>query len=89
MSEERKTAFVFPCTFPIKVIGLVGETFVDMVFDVVRLHAPDVRREEVAVRASHGGKYVSVSLTFVAGSQQQLDELYRDLGRRPGVVMIL
>lgn len=89
MPDERPTAFEFPCPFPIKVIGKVDEHFEEMVFEVIRAHVPAVQKEWMSVRQSSGGKYLSVTLTFVAQSQHQLDELYRDLGRQPGVVMIL
>jgi len=41
------------------------------------------------MRASQGGKYLSVTVTVTARSQVQLDALYQALTRHPGVKFVL
>ena len=41
------------------------------------------------MRASSGGKYLSVTCTINATSREQLDNLYRDLSSHPMVSMVL
>jgi len=69
----------FPCTFPIKVIGKTEENFEGFVIELVRQHVPDLCESHVKVRESRGGKWVAVTLVVQAESQEQLDDIYRDL----------
>jgi putative lipoic acid-binding regulatory protein len=41
------------------------------------------------MRASSGGRYLSVTCTLRATSKQQLDDLYRELTGSPMVKMVL
>ena len=85
----------FPCEFPIKSIGKLGEHFEELVIEIVRRHVPD-RREipdlsdsHLNVRPSRGGKWVAVTLIIQAKSQEQLDAIYRDLSGNERVVWAL
>jgi putative lipoic acid-binding regulatory protein len=69
----------FPCTFPIKAMGLRSETFDALVVGIVRRHAPDIGEGAVAVRPSAEGKYLAVTVTIHAQSREQLDAIYQDL----------
>jgi len=59
------------------------------VLDVVSRHVPDLPEEASSTRLSGGGKYLAVTVTFVATSQDQLDALYRELSGHKRVVMLL
>ena len=78
----------FPCTFPLKVVGLNTGAFERAVRAVVRKHLGDVAVEYVA-RKSSGGKYLSVTATFTAESREQVDAIYRELNGHDLVVMTL
>jgi len=78
----------FPCSFPIKVMGLNTEEFEHAVRGIVGRHAPG-ERVEYADRQSGGGKYLSITATFTAASREHLDALYRDLNGHELVVMTL
>jgi hypothetical protein len=77
----------FPCSFPLKAIGAGVDDFEALVVSIVRRHAPGI--DAVASRPSAGGKYLGVTVTFVAESREQLDALYRELSAHPRVVMLL
>ena len=57
--------------------------------DIVRRHVPDLPEDASHSRLSRGGKYLAVTVTFVAESREQLDALYRELSAHPRVVMLL
>jgi putative lipoic acid-binding regulatory protein len=59
------------------------------VVEVVRRFAPDFDPATVEMRASSGGKYVSLTCTVNATSKTQLDNLYRELTAHPLVKVVL
>ena len=79
----------FPCDFPIKVVGLAQDGYAQAVVEVVRRHAPDFDPSTLEMRASRQGRYLSLTLVVRAGSQEQLDALYRELCDHPMVRMVL
>jgi putative lipoic acid-binding regulatory protein len=79
----------FPCSFPIKAMGLGNDDFDILVVGIVRKHAPDLAEGAVTTRFSRGGKYVAVTVTIMAKCQAQLDAIYTDLSRHERVVMAL
>lgn len=91
MSEpgSEDTLLEFPCDFPIKIMGSRTDDFTRVMVDIVLRHAPDFLAETVEMRASSGGKYLSVTCTIRAVSRQQLDDLYRDLSAHPLVKVVL
>ncbi|MCP5278882.1 MAG: DUF493 domain-containing protein [Thiobacillus sp.] len=91
MSEQgnEDNLLEFPCDFPIKIMGNRTDDFTQVMVDIVLRHAPDFLAETVEMRASSGGKYVSVTCTVRATSKQQLDDLYRELTGHPQVKVVL
>lgn len=79
----------FPCRFPVKTIGKNTGNFEALVVEIVRRHVPDLLDEEISSRLSRDGKYLSVTTTFIATSQEQLDDLYSELSRNESVMMVL
>lgn len=86
---EQETLLEFPCDFPLKIMGASSTGFADAIVEVVRRHAPDFDAATVEMRASSGGKYVSLTCTVNATSKQQLDNLYRELTAHPLVKVVL
>ncbi|BBL71865.1 YbeD family protein [Methylogaea oryzae] len=89
MSEAAQPLLTFPCDFPIKAMGRDGEGFEATVLELVRRHAPDLRENAVAIRPSRNGRYLSVTVTVRAVSQEQLDAIYRELSSSEAVLMAL
>jgi len=79
----------FPTEFPIKVMGRRTDGFAQAVVDVVLAHAPDFDPATVEMRPSAAGNYLSVTVTIVARSREQLDGLYQALTGHPMVMMVL
>jgi len=86
---EVASALAFPTAFPIKIMGRREGGFTRAVIEIVLRHAPDFAPGSIETRPSREGKYVSLTATVNAVSQEQLDALYRDLCDHPSVVMVL
>ena len=81
--------FEFPCSFPIKAMGLAADDFDALVVGIVVSHIGDISEGAVSVRDSRNGKYTSVTVTFEARDQAQLDALYRELSGHERILMVL
>ncbi|MGX8881927.1 HP0495 family protein [Methylovorus sp. SPW-M1] len=86
---DQDTLIEFPCDFPIKVMGETHETFSDTVVDVIRVHAPEFDATRVEMRASSGGRYISLTCYVYVTSKPQLDNIYRALTSHPSVKVVL
>ena len=87
MADE--TLIEFPCDFPIKVMGLAQEGFVQAIADVVLKHAPNFDAATMEMRPSKAGNYLSLTCMVHATSKAQLDALYRALTSHPLVKVVL
>jgi len=79
----------YPSAFPIKVMGLQVEGFVDAVLAIALNFDPGYDPATVELRPSSGGKYLGITVTVTATSREQLDELYRTLSTHPMVKVVL
>lgn len=86
---DRQTLLEFPCDFPLKVMGAAVDGFAQAVAFVVVRHAPDFDAATMEMRPSKAGNYLSLTCTVRATSQEQLDNLYRDLSSHPMVKVVL
>ena len=86
---EIESVIAFPTAFPIKILGRREGGFTSAVLEIVKKHAPDFAPGTLETRPSREGKFVSLTATVNATSQQQLDDLYRELCDHPTVVMVL
>ena len=86
---DGETLLEFPCAFPLKIMGLASDTLAQTVLEVVLRHAPDFDGATMEMRASSGGKYLSLTCTINARSRPQLDALYRELSGHPLVKVVL
>jgi uncharacterized protein len=79
----------FPTSFPLKVIGVNDNDFEDYVIRLVARHVPYLDGGEVSSRESSQGKYLSVTLTFIAESRAQVDAIYMDLTASERVLFVI
>lgn len=80
----------FPCEFSIKVMGLNVTELISEVTTIVSLYATgfDPQRN-IATKLSSKGNYLSLTVTIMAESKEQLDKIYLDLNRHPLVKITL
>ena len=89
-STESGLALIeYPSRFPLKVFGKPSDDFEDTVVALVRARIPQAEHIEITRRNSSGGKYLALTLTFTVYTQQQLEDIYRDLYDCEQVVMTL
>jgi len=86
--NNKHTVMQFPCSFPLKVMGYNAPEFPEAMLSVFERH---MGRQQLscARRESSGGKYLSLTVTFIASSREQLDAIYRELNSHPLVLMTL
>jgi len=80
---------VYPCDFPVKILGHTRAGFAQAMLEIVRRHAPDFDGSSMEMKSSKRGKYLSRTCVIRATSREQLDRLYRELCDHPMVVMVL
>jgi putative lipoic acid-binding regulatory protein len=80
---------VYPCQFPIKVMGQNVEGFVHAVSQIARQFDPGFDASSIELRPSKGGNYLGITVTITATSRAQLDEAYRTLSTHPLVKVVL
>lgn len=79
----------FPCEFPIKVMGEMQDAFSETMIRLIQTIVPTFSASHVDMRASSGGKYISLTCTVHVVSQEQLDTIYRLLSSHPHVKFAL
>lgn len=87
MSDQ--TLLEFPCQFPIKAMGKAEVELDLLVVDIIARHTDSVTPDNVSVRPSKNGTYLSVTVVITATSKPQLDAIYQDLSGHPHILMVL
>jgi hypothetical protein len=88
-SGGAETLLRFPCEFPIKAFGHNTEDFDLQVVAIIRRHVPELAEGAVKRRLSAHGRYIAVTVTIMAHSQDQIDAIYRDLCGHEQVMLAL
>lgn len=88
-SSPAESLIVYPCDFPIKVMGLARDDFLPTMAGIARGFDPAFDAKTIEVRPSSGGRYVGLTLTVRVQSRAQLDDLYRALHGHAMVSVVL
>ena len=88
-AAPRTELLQFPTDFPVKIMGLKADGFVEAVTQVVLRHAPDFDASTLELRPSRQGTYLGLTATIRATSRPQLDALYLELTAHPMVKVVL
>jgi len=75
--------------FPIKMMGRDTPAFRRTVRGLVEKHTGPIDDAAIQNALSRNGRFVSVTITVSAESQQQLDDIYRDVSAHDDVLMAL
>ena len=89
MSTLKESLIDFPCDFPIKIFGQSQQGFAQAVMEVVLQHDPEFKPASIEMKSSKNARYISLTCIVRATSQQQLDNIYRDLCDHPQIIMVL
>jgi len=87
--NEPDSLIIYPCTFPIKVMGQRVDGLVHAITHIAEQFDPSCDARTIELRESKGGKYLGVTITINATSRAQLDEIYRTLSTHPMVKVVL
>ncbi|MDQ6974590.1 MAG: DUF493 domain-containing protein [Mariprofundaceae bacterium] len=74
IEQSPETLLTFPCIFPIKIMGITSGNFEATMRTLAAQYIDDMEKVKVQQKASKHGSYTSITMTFEAQSQQQLDE---------------
>ena len=85
--SDGDSLFVFPCEFPIKVMGRDGEPFRALTRTIIERHAGPLAPAQITERPSAKGNFLALTYTIEAQSRAQLDAIYQDL-TASGVVLV-
>ena len=88
-SKNQDSLLEFPCSFPIKIMGLAEGALAQAVLEIVLRYDSGFDAATMEMRASSAGKYVGLTCTILATSKAQLDALYRELTKHPLVKVVL
>ena len=86
---ERLNLIEFPCEFPLKIMGKRVDDFAQTIAEVVQQFAPDFNPATMEMRPSSSGKYLGLTCTINATSQEQFDSVYRVLTSHSMVSYVL
>jgi len=84
----RETIIEFPTEFPIKAMGRDTPEFKNTVIELITVHAEFDQQTNVKIQPSNKGNFISVTVTFKAESQDQLDNIYQSLHDHDLVLMV-
>ncbi len=87
--QTRAGAITFPVRFDIKAMGRQNIRFEALVQGIISRHTRPEDLIAVRTRPSRGRKYVALTVTITAHSQEQLDAIYRDLSACDEVLVAL
>ena len=82
------TLIEFPTSFPIKALGRDKPEFRQTIIGLVAAHARFDPDTDVRIQASNKGNFISVTVTFTAENQTQLDTIYQSLHDHELVLMV-
>lgn len=87
---DRNNLIDYPCDFPLKVMGKNHVDFEVYVLETVNRHVGGhLTKDSIKTRPSKTGKYISLTITFLAHSQKQVDAIYIELTAHELVLMAL
>jgi putative lipoic acid-binding regulatory protein len=89
MTAPVESLIVYPSDFPIKIMGVMHDSFAQTIVEVVLQFDPDFDAGKLEMRPSAKGTYLSLTATVRATSREQLDNLYRALSSHPMVKVVL
>jgi putative lipoic acid-binding regulatory protein len=89
LGTPEETLIEFPCDFLIKVMGETSDDFANAMVKVIQVHEPTFDASKVDMRASSGGRFISLTCNVHVTSKVQLDSIYRSLSEHPQVKYVL
>lgn len=79
MTNTEPPKIEFPCAYPLKIVGHAADDFREFVISVLERHTDHIYEETIDLRASSGGRFLSVRVTITATGEEQLKNIFTEL----------
>ncbi len=79
MTNTEPPKIEFPCAYPLKIVGHAADDFREFVISVLERHTDRIYEETIDLRASSGGRFLSVRVTITATGEEQLKNIFTEL----------
>ncbi|WP_227368627.1 YbeD family protein [Halomonas sp. M20] len=90
-TEDSQPApkIVFPCDYPLKIVGNAAPDFQAAIVEVLKAHVPGFESNAVTAVDSRKGRFQSLRVTITATGNDQLKTLFAALKATGRVHMVL
>jgi uncharacterized protein len=87
--DHKKLPPIYPCVFPVKVIGECCGEFEANVFSVMKHYVKDLTAAQFGRKASRDGKYLSLTIDIIAKDRAYVEKIYAELNAQEKVIMVI
>ena len=88
MTVQNLDAWELPRHHTFKVLGEMQYPLAQVVADIAHKHCAGFDASKLALRASSGGKYLSVTIEVYLESKDQINNLYADFNAAPEIKLV-
>ena len=89
VAKDNDDIFKFPCDYPIKIFGLNQPELKQTICSIVESYVGKLHENQITIKKSSKGKYVSITVRIIATSRKQLDAINLELQSSPMVSYLL
>ena len=89
MTNKEVAEPIYPCQFPMKVIGENNNNLEKVIIKVMSLLGEVINSYEMAITHSKNNKYISITFIIDATSREYIDQIYSALNAQKEVKMVL
>ena len=89
MTNKDSAEPIYPCQFPIKVIGVNAENLENIIIKVMSSFGEVILPDGMSIKLSKNGKYTSITFNIVAKSREYIEQIYSELNAQNEVRMVL
>ena len=89
MTEQEAPKIVFPCRYPIKVVGRATPDYAEAIRAIFDRHTTGLTDADIETKSSRSGTFDSITFTITATGPDQLDALHKELVASGRVSMVI
>ncbi len=87
--DKKKLPPIYPCVFPVKIIGECCGEFEANVFSVMKNYVEGLSPAQFGRKTSRDGKYLSLTINIIAKDREYIEKIYAELNAQKKVIMVL
>jgi uncharacterized protein len=89
MADQEAAEKLYPCKFPIKVIGENSDRLGEVIIEVMAGLDEVIDPGELVYTLSKNGKYRSITFTIIALGRAHIEKVYSALGAQKEVKLVM